>query len=166
MRKIFFLLLVLSLFSPLVVAEEQEKSVKLEDYGEKPWAVDIEDLTLENNNYRAVKWSGRFMQMALMSLKPGEEIELEMHSASDQFIRIEEGEGLVYMGESKDNLSFVEYVKDDWAVFIPAGIWHKLLNTGKGDLKFYTIYAPQEHSKATVHKTFADARAAHHEHHE
>ena len=95
-----------------------------------------------------------------MSIKPGEDIGLEVHPTVDQFIRIEEGQGLVKMGDSKDKLDFQEKVYDDYAIMIPAGKWHNVINTGDTPLKLYAIYAPPEHPRGTVHETKEDAEAA------
>jgi mannose-6-phosphate isomerase-like protein (cupin superfamily) len=100
----------------------------------------------------------------LMSLKPGEEIGLELHDDIDQFIRIEQGQGRVVMGKSRAALTFDKEVEGDWAILIPAGYWHNVINTGDVDLKLYSIYAPPEHPAGTVHATFADSEADHHHH--
>lgn len=135
-----------------------------EDMGGTPWVLDIEDATIDNSNYRIAKWTGEYMQMVLMSLKPGETIDLEIHKDIDQFIRIEQGEALVLMGKSEDNLTFNKNVSDDWSIFIPAGYWHQVRNTGDADLKLYTIYTPSEHPAGTVHETYDDAEHHHHHH--
>jgi mannose-6-phosphate isomerase-like protein (cupin superfamily) len=140
--------------------------IAMEDMGGNPWVLDIEDATLDNSNYRHVQWTGEFMQMVLMSLKPGEIIDLEMHAEIDQFIRIEQGEARVLMGESSDNLTFDERVSDDWAVFIPAGYWHEVRNIGNNDLKLYTIYSPAEHPDGTLNRTYEEAVEYHLEHHD
>ena len=75
----------------------------------------------------------------------------EMHSNLDQFIRIEQGQGLVQMGNKKDQLDFQASVRDDYAFIIPAGTWHNLRNTGSIPLKLYSIYAPPQHPFGTVH---------------
>jgi mannose-6-phosphate isomerase-like protein (cupin superfamily) len=90
----------------------------------------------------------------------GEDIGLEVHPKVDQFLSIEDGQGLVQIGDTKDNLNFVQRVQDGFAIMIPAGKWHNLTNTGNKPLKLYTIYAPPEHPFGTVHKTKADAMAA------
>jgi len=95
-----------------------------------------------------------------MSIRAGESIGLENHPHLDQFITIEQGQGLVKMGYSKDNLDFQRRVFEDYAVIIPAGTWHNLINTGNRLLKLYSIYAPPQHPRGTVHKTRADAMAA------
>jgi mannose-6-phosphate isomerase-like protein (cupin superfamily) len=99
-----------------------------------------------------------------MSLKPGEEIDLELHRGHDQFIRIEEGHATVYMGKNQEDLDFEKEVADDWVVMIPAGYWHKVINTGMTDLKLYTLYAPAEHKTGTIHETHDEAKAHDHEH--
>lgn len=91
-----------------------------------------------------------------MSIDVGDDVGLEVHSDVDQFLRIEEGEGLVQMGKSKDQLTFVRDVKDDSAIMVPAGYWYNLTNTGNTSLKLYTIYAPPEHPFGTVHRTKVD----------
>jgi mannose-6-phosphate isomerase-like protein (cupin superfamily) len=134
--------------------------IKLKDYGPEPFVVNIDEATKKNNTYRTALWTGDNLQVTLMSLDVGENIGLEIHPNIDQFIRIEEGEGLVKMGDSKDKLNFQKKVYDDYAIMIPAGKWHNLVNTGNTPLKLYSIYAPPEHPFGTVHKTKADAIAA------
>jgi mannose-6-phosphate isomerase-like protein (cupin superfamily) len=146
--------------------EASSAQIAMEDMGKKPWVLDIEDATVSNSNYRHVQWTGEHMQMVLMSLKPGEVIDLEMHPEIDQFIRIEQGEARVLMGESSDNLSFDKMVSDDWSVFIPAGYWHEVRNTGETDLKVYTIYTPAEHPAGTLNETYEEAVEYHKEHHD
>lgn len=87
----------------------------------------------------------------------GESIGLEMHPDLDQFIRIEQGFGFVQMGDSKNNLNFEKKVCDDFAIVIPAGKWHNLINIGNVPIKLYSIYAPPQHPKGTIHRTKADA---------
>jgi mannose-6-phosphate isomerase-like protein (cupin superfamily) len=96
-----------------------------------------------------------------MSIDVGGDIGLEVHPDVDQFIRIEQGQGLVQMGERRDRLHFMRNVSDDDAIMIPAGTWHNVTNTGRVPLKLYTIYAPPEHPAGTVHRTKAEAMAAH-----
>lgn len=135
-----------------------------EDMGKQPWVLDIEKATVNNNFYREAKWTGDYMQMTLMSLKPGEIINLELHQKIDQFIRIEQGEARVRMGETEENLSFDETISDDWAIFIPAGYWHELQNIGETDLKLYSIYTPAEHPSGTRHETYEEAKDHEHDH--
>jgi mannose-6-phosphate isomerase-like protein (cupin superfamily) len=96
-----------------------------------------------------------------MTIPVGSEIGLEMHSDVDQFLRLEQGQGLVMMGDREDCLNYRSNVSDDFAIFIPAGTWHNLLNTGTQPIKLYSIYAPPEHPPGTVHVTKADSDASH-----
>lgn len=145
--------------TPIYNSDFPKQFAKLKDYGPKPFVVNIEEATKQNNTFRTALWTGNNLQVTLMSIKVGEDIGLEVHPTVDQFIRIEEGQGLVQMGNSKDKLDFQEKVYDDYAVMIPAGKWHNVINTGDKPLKLYTIYAPPEHPHGTVHKTKADAEA-------
>ncbi|WP_330389510.1 cupin domain-containing protein [Geosporobacter ferrireducens] len=139
---------------------------KPKDYGPKPFVVNIEEATKQNNTFRTALWTGSHLQLTLMSINVGEDIGLEIHPNLDQFIRIEEGQGLVKMGDRKDRLDFQEKVYDDFAIIIPAGKWHNLINTGCKPLKLYSIYAPPQHPHGTVHETKAIAETAegHHNH--
>lgn len=136
--------------------------IKLKDYGPEPFVVNIEEATKQNDYFRIALWTGCYLQLTLMSIKPGEDIGLEIHPNLDQFLRIEEGQGLVKMGDSKDNLNFQANVYDDYAIVIPAGKWHNLINTGCTPLKLYSIYAPPQHPYGTIHKTKEDAEEDHH----
>lgn len=137
----------------------------LKDYGANPFTININDASKQNNTYRTALWTGKHLQVTLMSLNPGEDIGLEMHPNVDQFLRIEQGHGVVQMGNSRNNLNYRRNVSDDSAIFIPAGTWHNLTNTGHVPLKLYSIYAPPNHPPGTVHRTKADAMAAEHHHH-
>nr|WP_319487633.1 cupin domain-containing protein [uncultured Caproiciproducens sp.] len=134
----------------------------LEDFGPEPFVINIDRATRKNNTFRTALWSGSHLQLTLMSICVGEDIGLENHPNLDQFIRIEQGQGLVKMGESKDNLNFQKRVAEDYAIIIPAGTWHNLINIGNVPLKLYSIYAPPQHPRGTIHKTKADAIAAEH----
>ncbi|WP_374964699.1 cupin domain-containing protein [Lysinibacillus sp. RS5] len=133
---------------------------QLKDYGPKPFVVNIEEATKQNNNYRTALWTGSNLQVTVMSLNVGEDIGLEMHPHVDQFLRIEQGNGVTQMGPSKDNLNFQRNVNENFAIMVPAGTWHNVTNTGNIPLKLYTIYAPPNHPFGTVHVTKADAMAA------
>ena len=116
---------------------------------------DLEKYTLENDNFRKVLNTTTKSQLVVMSLLPGEDIGEEVHDV-DQFIRIEEGSGkAVLNGEEFE-------VRDDWAVVVPAGTKHNIINTGSGKMKIYTVYTPPEHPEGTVHQTKAEAMAAEH----
>lgn len=134
--------------------------IVLKDYGKQPFVVNIEEATKQNNTFRTAIWTGDNLQVTVMNIGVGEDIGLEIHPTVDQFLRIEEGQGLVQMGDSRENLNFQTRVYDDFAIMVPAGKWHNLTNTGNTPLKLYTIYAPPEHPFGTVHQTKADAMAA------
>lgn len=131
------------------------------DYGGEPYVVNIQDVTLENKNYRKAIWTGEHLQVTVMSIDVGDDIGLEVHEDVDQFIRIEEGEGLTEMGPREDYLPFTKKVYDDDAIMVPAGVWHNVTNTGEKPLKVYAIYAPPEHPKGTLEPTKADADESH-----
>ena len=127
------------------------------DHGRRPYVVDIERATLGNNNFRTTLWTGQYLQLTLMTIPPGGEIGLEIHPDTDQFLRIEQGQGIVQMGRDRRNLNFRQTVFDNFAVFVPAGTWHNITNIGNRPLKLYSIYAPPHHPPGTVHATKAIA---------
>lgn len=136
----------------------------MQDNGPNPYVVDIEELTLQNENFRTAAWTGTNLQMTLMTIQPGEAIGLEVHEDHDQFLRIEQGTARVEMGPTETELQTWD-AKDDFAIFVPAGTWHNVVNTGNEPLKLYSIYAPPEHAHGTVHETKAIAEAAESETH-
>lgn len=129
------------------------------DKGPEPFVVDIEDTTLANENYRTTIWTGKYLQMTVMTIAPGDDIGLEVHEDHDQFIRIESGTGRVQMGPQRDQLTFDETIGDDWVALIPAGLWHNVTNVGEDDLKLYSLYGPPDHVHGATHPTKADALA-------
>jgi mannose-6-phosphate isomerase-like protein (cupin superfamily) len=128
------------------------------------WIGDIEKATLDNSTFRTVEFTGEHTQLTVMRLAPGEDIGREAHHDRDQFLRIEEGRARVELGQTEDTIDETHDVEDDWAVIVPAGVWHNVVNTGTGDLKLYSLYSPPEHPPNTVHQTKADAEAAEHTH--
>lgn len=131
----------------------------LQDYGTRPYVVNIDQAAKQNNNYRTAIWTGKHFQVTLMSINVGDDIGLEVHPTTDQFIRIEDGQGLVQMGDSKDHLDFQVMAYDGYAIMVPAGTWHNVTNTGNRPLKVYVIYAPPEHPFGTVEETKAIAQS-------
>ena len=124
------------------------------------YSINIEDKTLENENFREVLHTGPHSQLVVMTLKPGEEIGLETHDDRDQFIRVEEGDGVAILGGEKHKL------EDGTAVVIPAGTEHNVINTSKDEkLRLYTVYSPAEHPDGTIHKTKAEADEYEKKHH-
>jgi mannose-6-phosphate isomerase-like protein (cupin superfamily) len=131
------------------------------------WVGDIEAATLSNGDFRRVLFTGGHVQLTVMRLGPGEEVGREVHPHLDQFIRVEEGTARLELGRSEGAVDEAHDVADDWAFVIPAGTWHNVVNTGDGDLRLYSIYAPPEHPDGTVHRTKAEAdeaEAAEHAH--
>ena len=125
----------------------------------KGYVDDIEKATVENEDFRRVLYTGKNLQLVLMTLPPGCDIGEEVHEDRDQFFRIEEGEGVIVIDGVENP------IEDDIAVIDPAGARHNVVNTGDQELKLYSIYAPPQHPDRTVHKTKADADAAEAEHH-
>lgn len=121
------------------------------------FSFNIEDSALKNQNFRKTLWTGKFMQITLMSINSGSSIGLEMHPDTDQFLKIEDGIGQVLIGKSKDRLSYQKRVKKGDAIIIPAGMWHNVINLGRGCIKLYSVYAPPHHKPGTVHRTKQDA---------
>lgn len=132
--------------------------IPLKDYGPKPFVTNIDKVTQQNRNYRTALWTGQHLQLTLMSIPVGGEIGLEVHPDTDQFLRIENGNGMTFMGCDKKRLDYQQSVSDGYAIFVPAGTWHNIINTGTCPLKIYTIYAPPHHPHGTVQatKTIAD----------
>ncbi len=124
----------------------------------KGFTGNIEELSIENENFRKVLYTGKSSQLVLMSLKPNEDIGEEIHDL-DQFIRCEAGEG-------KAILDGVEHeVRDGFAIVVPAGAKHNIINTSDSKpMKLYTIYSPANHKEGTVHVTKVDAEADEGEH--
>jgi len=120
----------------------------------KGYSVALESETLKNSDFRRVLYTGKHSQLVLMSLAPGEEIGMEVHSHLDQFFRFEKGEGKVFIDKE------IYSVKDGSGVIVPAGARHNVVNTSKtAPLKLYTIYSPPEHIDKTVRHTKKDAEA-------
>ncbi|MDD2475453.1 MAG: cupin domain-containing protein [Dysgonamonadaceae bacterium] len=180
-KKLVYLipLLLIGLLTSSCVQTDQNKPVELsqndvnekdileleyKDFGNDPFVFNIEDYTKQNDTYRTTLWTGEYMQLTVMSILPGEDIGLEVHLDHDQFIRVEEGEGIVQMGDAEDDLSFEKKIEDDFAIMIPAGKWHNVINDSDKPLKLYSIYAPREHEFDTVHKTREESMADEHDH--
>lgn len=120
----------------------------------KGYVLNIEKETIENTDYRRVLYTTKNSQLVLMSIEPGDEIGEETHTL-DQFIRLEQGSAKVTIDDTEYTL------EDDWAVVIPAGACHNVINTGTEPLKLYSLYTPPEHKHATVHPTKADESEEH-----
>lgn len=129
------------------------------DNGPNPNTFDIETATKENANYRTVAWTGKYLQVTLMSIPVGKSIGLEVHPETDQFLRIDAGKGTCVMGDDKDNLDYAQDVSDGWSIQVPAGKWHDVINTGDEPLQVYAVYAPSHHAQGIVQATAEDAEA-------
>ena len=117
----------------------------------KGFVDNIESLTVENSDFRRVIYTGKEMQLVLMTLRPGEEIGEEVHADRDQFFRVEQGEGEVLIDGTRSK------IESETAIVVPSGARHNVKNTGREPLKLYTIYAPPEHADGVVQRTRADA---------
>ena len=117
----------------------------------------IEQQTVQNEDFRKVLYTGEHLQLVLMTLQPGDEIGAEVHEDRDQFFRIEQGEGVIDI-DGRENR-----VEDDFAVIVPAGARHNVRNTGSQPLRLYTIYGPPEHKDQVVQSTKAEADERHHD---
>lgn len=132
-------------------------AVPIIDNGPEPSVFDLETATTDNDKYRTVAWSGRYLQVTLMSIEPGASVGLEAHPQTDQFLRLDAGRGRVVMGPAPDDLPFQQEVSDGWAVLVPAGTWHDVINIGDEPMRLYAIYAPVHHAAGRVQATAEDA---------
>ncbi len=127
------------------------------DIGPEPQSFNLEEATLDNANYRAVAWTGKYLQLTLMSIPVGKDVGLEAHPETDQFLRLDAGRGRVQMGPTKTQLDFDREVEDGWAILVPAGTWHNVTNIGDEPLQLYAVYAPVHHAPGRIHPTAEDA---------
>jgi len=129
-------------------------SIKTTSNGVKGFVQNIEKATISNDNFRKVLYTGKHSQLVLMSLKPGEEIGMEVHEANDQFFRFEKGQGKCIIDGNEYDIT------DGSAVIVPAGAQHNIINISDSEeLKLYTIYSPAHHKDGIVRKTKAEAEA-------
>jgi len=121
------------------------------------FVANIEEQTRANEYFRHVLYTAPHSQLVVMAIQPGEDIGMETHPEHDQFIRVEVGNGKSILNGEETVLT------DGSAVVIPAGTQHNIINTGSVVMKLYTVYTPPEHADGTIHKTKAEALAAHNE---
>lgn len=131
---------------------------KQTDYGPDPYVTNIQHSAMQNENYRTAIWTGKYAQMTLMCIPPCQDIGLEIHPDTDQFIRVEHGCGIAMMGKQECLCDLRQMISCGDVVFVPAGTWHNIVNTGTKALKLSTIYAPPHHPKCTIHQTKNDAK--------
>ena len=137
-------------------------SERITDYGGQPFIVNINHFAKMNNSFRTALWTGDWLQVTIMSIPVGEDIGIEMHPDTDQLIKIEDGCARIMTGKSKNALNYQKAVSAGYAIIIPAGTWHNVINTGKRPLKVSSVYAPPHHPFATVQRTKCDAEKEHH----
>jgi mannose-6-phosphate isomerase-like protein (cupin superfamily) len=118
----------------------------------KGFVKNIEALSVANSNFRQVLYTAKNCQLVVMSLKPKEDIGMEVHKL-DQFFRVEEGSGEAIL----DGIH--KPIGTGFAVIVPAGTKHNIVNTGSAPMKLYTLYAPPNHRDGVIHRTRADAEA-------
>lgn len=128
--------------------------------GDKPTLLNLNNVARSNRFYRKEIWTGEYLQLTVMSIPVGGEVGLELHNENDQMIGVEYGVASVYTGATKQGVKFMGNVNSDYAIFIPAGTWHNIINDGNVPLKLYSVYAPPHHPKGTVHKTKFDSDLA------
>jgi mannose-6-phosphate isomerase-like protein (cupin superfamily) len=122
------------------------------DYGPEPYVLNVERRAVENQNFREAVWTGEYLQMTLMSIPVCGEIGLEKHCDTDQLIRVEQGNAMVQMGKCKECLDIQKSLNSGEAVFVPAGTWHNVSNTGRKPLKVSSVYAPPNHPRGTLQR--------------
>ena len=120
----------------------------------KGFVKEIEDVTEKNKDFRHVVYTGKHLQLVLMSIPPGQDIGEEVHPDGDQFFRVEKGEGEVWIDGHRTK------IEGEFGIVVPAGAKHNIKNTGEKPLKLYSIYGPPEHADGTVHATKAVAKAS------
>jgi mannose-6-phosphate isomerase-like protein (cupin superfamily) len=126
------------------------------DFGPRPLVLDLCSAARNNSNFRTTLWSGEHLQMTLMCIPEGCDIGLEVHPDTDQCLLVECGRGRVCMGKSADSMTFECTVCSGSAVFVPAGMYHNIINTACESLKIASVYAPPHHPHGTNHKTQCD----------
>ena len=127
------------------------------DYGKQPYALNVSGCARYNQNYRCAVWSGTYLQMTLMCIPICDDIGLEIHADTDQMIRIEDGFAMAKMGYNKASLECQWTLSQGDVIFVPAGVWHNVINIGDCPLKLSTIYAPPHHPLGTIHPSKYDA---------
>lgn len=132
-------------------------SMRQKDHGPDPYAVNIKRESVENTDFRFAVWTGEYLQMTLMCIPPHGEIGLENHVDTDQIIRVEQGAAVVMMGKNKCRHDYEKQLCTGDVVFVPAGTWHNIVNTGRAPLKVSSVYAPPKHPRGTVQHTQEEA---------
>ena len=129
-----------------VLPEDKDFKNRIRANDDDPDIRNIEEETKANFYFRKVLYTGKHLQLVVMSLKPGEEIGIEIHPGTDQFFRVDAGEGKIVTDEGEGK------IRDGFSVIVPAGTKHNIINTGDTDLKLYTLYAPPEHKDGEIQR--------------
>ena len=127
------------------------------DYGCEPFVCNLPNVARRNECFRAAIWTGRYLQLTLMSIPVGGDIGVEMHGDVDQLLRVESGRARVLTGACRNDLRESTMVGEGCAILIPEGTWHNVVNVGNRPLKLSSLYAPPQHPAGTVHLTKEDA---------
>lgn len=128
------------------------------DFGPGPYVTNVPRVSMENTYFRTSLWTGCNAQMTLMCIPAGEDIGIEIHEDTDQIIRVERGFALVRIGECKHSVNYEKKLCSGDTIFVPAGVWHNIINIGNLPLKLSSIYAPPHHPWGTIHHTKDDAQ--------
>ena len=127
------------------------------DAGARFHGINVPEAARKNTDFRRAVWTGRYMQMTLMSIPVRGDVGAEMHPDVDQLLRVEAGQGLVRTGGCRHELTTAQTLQTGDVVFVPAGTWHNVENRGNCPLKLSSVYAPPQHPHGTMHRTKADA---------
>lgn len=132
----------------------------LRDCGKEALVVNVEYAAEINSDFRFALWTGKYLQLTLMSIPAGESVGGEIHPDTDQLLCVESGRGTVLIGAAADAVTLRRRVGEGDAILIPAGTWHNVVNVGRSPLKLYSVYAPPHHPFGTVQPTKEDAEQA------
>ena len=135
---------------PLPPPSSVRPPAQFTDHGPNPYIVEIDKAAMQNGTYRTALWTGRNLQMTLMTIPVGSDVGLEVHPDNDQFLCIVSGQCLVQMGEARNRLTIRQAAFDNYGIFVPAGTWHNVINVGTTPLKLYTMYGPPDHPWGTI----------------
>lgn len=127
------------------------------DHGPAPYAVNVRQAACRNTAFRSTLWTGSFLQTTLMCIPVRGDIGAEIHEDTDQYLRVEEGQCIAKVGNCRERWDIQWNLNAGDAIFVPAGVWHNLVNTGSCPLKLSSVYAPPHHPRGTLHQTKADA---------
>ena len=129
----------------------------MEDHGPELFAANIPCAAGHNHTFRTAYWTGKHLQMTLMCIPPCGEIGIEMHPDTDQLIRVEQGSALAVSGTGRDCLNCRRCLNLGDTLFVPAGTYHNIINTGRCPLRLSSVYAPPQHPRGTIHCTKEDS---------